>query len=258
MLLAQCLQADVPPGFTRISIESDTTTMAVVRRALQDPSITAIREVGIKDGFAVVMTASRESGAPTPDYDLWSIYNVALATEKSRLVISGYGVKLVDWVGRSADELAITYYSCWECEATKMFTTLHFESGAGWNARWRADTEDARLPRPGAVAFQTDVGQPYDDADLAEQVFAVIQLGNDSIAVGYWLHSRNSKTGKSRDEVEQYSIDPTSGADRVERLTGSAARKWERQICTRSRILAELSSGQNSKACRAVLQAPIR
>ena len=82
-----------------IYIESDKTTMAIVRRALHDPTITSIREVGMKGGFALVMIASGECGAPTPDYDRWTIYNVALRIGSGRVLVSGYGVKLLDWIG---------------------------------------------------------------------------------------------------------------------------------------------------------------
>ena len=76
LLFAQISRADMPTGFSWVNLESDTTTMATVRHALHGTSISSIREVGVKDGFALVMTASREADAPTPDYDMWSIYNI--------------------------------------------------------------------------------------------------------------------------------------------------------------------------------------
>jgi hypothetical protein len=119
LLFTKFSVADAPTGFSWVNLESDKATMTVVRHALHDTSISAIREVGVEDGFALVMTASRETGAPTPDYDLWSIYNISLTTGKSRPLVSGYGVKIVDWIGVAKDELAVTYYDCWECEAVR-------------------------------------------------------------------------------------------------------------------------------------------
>src|SRR5450631_805495 len=161
-------RADVPAGFSWVNLESDKATMAAVRRALHDPSISAIREVGVENGFALVMTASRETGAPTPDYDRWSIYNVSFKTGMSRLLISGYGVKLIDWIGTAQDELAITYYDCWECEAATLFTTLRLQKGVGWKARWPNKTQDLTSPQPGAVVSMSDLGQ--DNIDEAELV----------------------------------------------------------------------------------------
>ncbi len=219
LLFVSFIHADTPPGFSWTNIETDKATMAEVRHALHDSSITAIREVGVEEGFALVMTTSRETGAPTPDYDLWNIYNISLKTGKSQLLVFGYGVKLLDWIGASNDELAITYYDCWECEAVTLFTTLHFVKSSGWTARWLNKTQKMSYPQPGAVALMTDVGDPYDDNDV-DQVFAVVKHTNKGFAAGSWFHSRNSKTGKIEDDVERYSLDAKTGKDRVEKLDG--------------------------------------
>jgi hypothetical protein len=256
LLLARLSLADVPAGFTWVNLESDKATMTLVRHALQDDSISAIREVGVEDDFALVMTASREAGAPTTDYDRWSIYNISLTTGKSRVLVSGYGVKMLDWIGVAKDELAITYYDCWECEAATLFTTLHFKKASGWTARWSNKTLDTAFPQPGAVALMADVGESDDDSDV-EQVFAVVAQPNGGFAVGSWVRSHNSKSGKSDDDVERYSIDPNRKEDHVERLNGNAALSWERQICTESSILIQPSTGQHSKACRGAVRSEI-
>jgi hypothetical protein len=254
LLLAPFAHANSPAEFSWVNLETDTTTMATVRHALHDKSITAIREVGVEDGFALVMTASRESDAPTPDYDRWTIYNVALRTGTSRVLVSGYGVKLLDWIGLKNSELAITYYDCWECEAATLFTTLRFKTGAGWRARWINKVHDANYPQPGGVVLMTDVGDPYDD-NVVDQVFAVVKQPNDRFAVGNWTHTRNIKTGKIDDAVVRYSIDPTTDEDRVEELTGQVALSWERQICNPKNLVIQPSNGQDSKSCGRVLQA---
>ncbi len=253
LLLAQVCRAQVPAGFAWVNLEADKTTMTVVRHALHDNSTTAIREVGVEDGFALVMTVSREAGAPTPDYDLWSIYNISIATGRSRILVSGYGVKILDWIGSGGNELAITYYDCWECEAGTLFTTLHFTKNIGWRARWPNKSNDENYPKPGAVVLMTDVGDPYDD-NVVDQVFAVVKSPNNGFAVGNWFHSRNSKTGKIEDDIERYSIDSATGKDRVERLFGQEALAWERTICVQEGILIQPSIGQDSKACRSVLK----
>lgn len=253
VLVPPCL-SDVPSGFSWINIESDKTIMAAVRRALHDASITAIREVGVEDGFALVMTASREASAPIPDDDRWSIYNISLTTGESRILVSGYGVKLLDWIGATNDELAITYYDCWECEAATLFTTLRFKKRVGWVARWPNESpHDSTYPQPGALVLITDVRDPYEGYDV-DQVFAVVAEPNDNFAVGSWVHSRNSKSGKSDDNVARYSIDPATKDDHVEKLKGNAALGWERELCTQSKILIQPSIGQKSKACRAVVR----
>ena len=250
LMLVKMAVGQMPPGFSWVNIESDKTTMATVRRSLHDPTITSIREVGIKGGFALVMTASREKDAPTPDYDSWTIYNVALPAGSARVLASGYGVKLQDWIG---SELGITYYDCWECEAATLFTTFRFKDNIGWQARWPNKTQDDTFPKPGALVKMTDVGDPYDD-DVVDQIFAVIPLPKNRFAVGSWTHSRNSKSGKIDDSVERYSINPETQEDRTEQLVGQAALSWERQICNPSNVLIALSNGQDSKACQNVLR----
>ena len=104
LLLTKLSYAQLPANFTWINIESDQKVMPLVRRALHDPKITAIREVGVEDGYALVMTASRESDAPTPDYDEWIIYNVVLNSGKSRILAGGYGVKIAGCTVHLVDE----------------------------------------------------------------------------------------------------------------------------------------------------------
>jgi len=250
LLLVKIAVAQMPTGFSWVNMESDKMTMIAVRRTLHDPTITSIREVGLKGEFALVMTASREKDAPTPDYDRWTVYNVELQTNRAQVLISGYGVKLQDWLG---SELAITYYDCWECEAATLFTTLRFKDNTGWQARWPNKTQDANYPQPGAVVKMTDVGYPYDD-DIVDQVFAVVALPGHRFAVGSWSHSRNTKNGKTDDSIFRYSIEPITQQDRIEQLVGQAALNWERQICNPSNVLIQPSNGQDSEACRNVLR----
>jgi hypothetical protein len=253
LCLTQQGTADVPAAFIWVNLESDAATMSIVRHALRDTSMSAIREVGVEDGFALAMTVSREAGAPTPDYDLWSIYSISLANGKSKIIVSGYGVKLLDWIGSAHDELAITYYDCWECEAATIFTTFHVVKGVGWEARWADDSANMGHPQPGAVVQTTGVGEPYDDDD-AEQVFAVVPQPNGGFAAGNWLHSRNTQSGKISDYVKKYSIDPATKKDQIETLGGTAALSWEQVICTKSNVLIQPSVGQDTKACRDVVR----
>ena len=253
LLLTTLSYAQLPANFTWINIESDQKVMPLVRRALHDPNITAIREVGVEDGYALVMTASRDKEDPTPDYDTWTIYNVALNSGKSRVLAIGYGVKILDWIPPSPSELAITYYDCWACEAGTLFTTFHFVNGTGWRARWPGKPTDAGRPLPGAVLIYADEGE-FDES--TEQIYAIVKQPDSGFAVGNWTHSRNETTGKFEDDVERYSIDAATGADRVEKLTGKAALDWQREICTQSNVQIEPSAGQDSRRCRAILKPP--
>jgi len=223
--------------------------MKIVHRALKSEPHTSIHKVGVEDGFAIVLTTIHED----EDSYRWSIYSLSLVTGRMRILVSGYKVKLLDWVGKSSPELAITYYDCWGCEAATLFSTLHYIKGVGWRARWPNKTVDPNYPQPGAVVSYGDAGEPYDD-NVVDQVFAVVSQPNGGFAAGRWFHSRDTKTGKIDNDVEKYSFDPATGEDHVEKLTGSQSLAWRREICTPSYALIKASIGQDSKACQKVLE----
>jgi hypothetical protein len=256
LLFAKSSHAQLPSNFSWINLESDKKTMPIVRQALHNQHVTAIREVGVKDGFALVMTTSRQPDEPTPDYDSWEIYSINLSTEKSRELFGGYGVKLLEWIGSNNEELAVSYFDCWECEAATLLTTIHLVPGSGWQPRWpNKPNNPAGPPLPGAVVDIGDMGMPYDDNDV-DQIYAFVKQPDNRFAIGTWTYSRNTITGKIEQDVERYSIDPKTGNDRTEKLSGQAALDWKRVICNRDNILTQASSGQDSKTCHRIMPKP--
>lgn len=246
------IRAQVPAGFSWINLETNEALKGKVRAALHDPTITALREIGVEGKYALVITASRESSAPTPDFDNLTVYSVTLGSTQARVLLRGYGLKAISWIH---DELAVTYYTCWECEPTTLFTTLRLDPASGWLARWsQGSPSEGAWPQPGAIVALGGVGAPYDD-DQVSQVFAVVSEPEGSFAAGDWFHARSSKSGKVRDQVDRFSTDPATGEDRFERLHGKAALKWERKICRPSDILINPAIGQDSAACRHILHA---
>jgi hypothetical protein len=243
--------AQRPSGFSWIDTASDKATMNIVHHALKINSQTSIRKVGVEEGFALVLTTFHDD----EDSDRWSIYNISLHTGQASILVSGFKVKLLDWIGKNSPELAIKYYDCWGCEAATLFTTLYFRNGLGWNARWHNKTVDPNSPQPGAVVSYGDAGEPYDD-DAVDQVFAVVSQANGGFAAGSWFHSRDTKTGKIDDDVEKYSFDLVTSKDRVEKLIGAQSLAWRREICTPSNALIKASVGQDSKSCRRILGIP--
>ena len=243
MLVRVPALAQTPDGFSWVDTASDKATTNTIRRALKLSSDTAIRKVGVRDGFALVFTESSDG---------WSIYNFSRTSHKSEILVSGYRVKVLTWRGSDSLELGITYFDCWECEADTLFTTLHFIKERGWSARWPNPKSNPAYPHPGAVVSIGDAGAPYSD-DEVDQVFAVI-VQKSGLAVGRWYHSRNMATGKISDEVTKYSVDPSTGKDPVESLSGTAALHWQREICDKTKSLAAPRIGQNSKACRQILR----
>jgi hypothetical protein len=99
---------------------------------------------------------------------------------------------------------------------------------------------------------------PDSTDEEVDVVFAVVstQKNGFGFAAGSWVQSRNSKTKKIVEDVVRYSIDPATGEDRVEKLSGQAALRWEAEICDSHETMIRSGSGQDSKACRSVLKRP--
>ncbi len=242
--------ADTPPGFTWVNLETDLGTMAKVRTALTGVAITAIREVGVEGDYALVMAINRETGAPTPDYDQWYVFNLSLRTGEKQPLLFGYGVKQIDWIGPGAAELAITYYHCWECEADLLFTTIRFTKQAGWKARWVNKVEREGYPQPG-VLIKTD---DLEDDDEVDQVFALVGNTSNKLEAGYWYHAQDPRTGKVEDDVYRDWVDTVTDEDHADEIKGRAAVAWERKLCDVSDVAPGPSIGQDSKACRSVMR----
>ena len=249
MYLELRVAAQRPAGFSWVDTATDKATMNIVRHALKIDSHTTIHKVGVLDGFALVMTTTREDD----DAGRWSIYSLSLASGTLQIIVSNYKVNLLDWIGKNSPELAITYYDCWGCEAATLFTTLHYTEGSGWIARWPNKMVDPNYPQPGAVVSYGDAGEPYDD-NIVDQIFAVVSLPDGRFAAGSWYHSRDTKTGKIKNDVVRYSIDSATSKDRVETLNGAQSLEWRREICTQSNALTKAGIGQNSKSCQKVLE----
>ena len=245
--------AQMPPGFSWVNLESNTSVMATVRGALHDPSMTALREVGIEGNFALVMTASRSSGESTADADAWTVYSISLTSGQKNVLLRGYRLQMLQWIGPGAAELAITYDSCSGCEPLVLFTTLRMDPNVGWMARWPGEGLTDSSPQPGAGVVAGGVGEPYDD-DEVSQVFGLIVQKSGQFAAGSWVRTRHERTRKIEDYVVRYSVDPMTAGDRVERLHGVSAVSWEREICTPSEFLIAPSLGQDSAACRNVIR----
>ena len=72
--------------------------MSEIEQALKNENYTAIREIGVADGFALVMTVQRESEQATPDGDQWSVYSVSTKDWKARTLLTGYNLLIKDWI----------------------------------------------------------------------------------------------------------------------------------------------------------------
>jgi len=259
----------MPDGFHWVDIESELTVMAQVRAALRGRKVSAYREVGVKDGYALVFVSERKEEAGTPADDFWSAYSIALDTGKVDLLLSGYEFNFHPWIGHATGELPIDYAYCREdCEGGSLFTTFYLLPKVGWRARWNPGYEyEKGHPIPGV---RTDCGEPTGGVDVSPSVFAVFNQEEGGYQVGRWcrtsevildhkegdqdIYKIDPATGKPllaiTDEVLRYSVDPATGKDKEEKLTGAAAREWESRLCLVIPVAAELSWGRDTELCR--------
>jgi hypothetical protein len=254
--LLQRNQAQLPAGFSWVNLESNAPVMAKVRNAFGGESITAIREVGVEGDFALVVTASRQGGV-VPAGDEWRVYSISLQSGRKQLLVRGYRLEMLEWLGAGNRELAITYDSCYGCEPEMMFTTLHLDGRLGWAARWKVEGLTDSSPQPGVGVVADLVADPDDFEDVT-QVFGLIVEQSGGFAAGSWVRTRNLKTGKVTDQVERFTVDPATEGNRVEHLVGDAAVRWERALCKPSKpsqYLSAPSLGQDSAACHEVVGA---
>jgi hypothetical protein len=238
-----------------VDFKREFATVQKVEQALKAEDYTAIREIGLADGYALVMAVRRESWQTTPEGDQWLVYSVSTKSGAARKLLSGYDLQTRSWVSfysRDQQDLGITYLDCSECEPASLFTALHYDPHEGWRARW-ANKEDAN--HPGITFRVTDVGKPFTNEDDLDQVFAVLAPKDGVASVGTWYHSRDLATGKLNDGVARFSVDPSTGKDKSAVLAGSEAREWEVQLCKATDSWSGPAMGQSSRACKGLLSA---
>ena len=257
LAISATAHGQMPAGFRWVDFKRESATVQKVEQALKSEDYTAIREILLKDEFALVMAVRRESWQATPAEDQWLVYSVSTKSGDVRKLLSAYDLQTKSWFqfySRDTQDLGITYLHCDECEPASLFTVLHYDHRDGWRARW-ANKEDTN--HPGIVFRVTDVGEPYTNEDV-DQVFAVFAPKDGIASVGTWYHSRDLATGKLSDDVVRYSVDPSTGEDRSTVLTGSKAKEWELQLCKVANSWSGPAMGQSSRACKGVLSSKRR
>jgi hypothetical protein len=254
LAISATAHGQTPAGFHWVDFKLEFATVQKVEQALKAEEYTAIREIGVSGGFALVMAIRREFDQSVPEGDQWSVYSVSTKSGQVDPLLIGYSLQIKGWISvRSRDEqdLGIVYLHCWECEPASLFTAFHYDPRNGWRVRW-ANKENVK--QPGITFRVTDVGDPYTNEDV-DQVFAVLAPKDGVASVGTWYHSRDLATGKLNDGVARFSVDPSTGKDRSVVLGGSEAKECELQLCKATDSWSGPARGQSSRACKGLLSA---
>ena len=223
--------------------QSDQSVIVWVTRALQGEKWTAIREIGVEYDAALVVTTLRSSSRSAANADTFAIWNVSLTDHLVMPLIKGVNLRWTDWLrfakGAPA-EPGILYDDCADCAATTYFTSLHYDvSRHAWASRWMSGGQAVPVWRgspPAGVAWT--------------QVFAVMADPNGIELAGAWNHLEHAAQKTAEDYVYQYDLDPWSGLERTQLLSGNQAEAMKMRLCRAEDAVPGLARGQDSPLCR--------
>jgi hypothetical protein len=245
--------AQAPERFHWINFKQETAIVSRVSLALHTEDYSAIREIGLVADSALVFTTAREPGWATPEGDAWSVYSVSMGDLKLRKLVSGYGLRVVDWVRfvpAANGDLAITYLDCYECEPATLFTAFHYDQKEGWRVRWPAKDREGVA---GVLLMFSDAGAPYTD-EIVDQVWAVMAPSSGPASVGTWYRSLDPATRKVTSIATKFVVDRSTGKEESVTMEGPAAEAWERRLCRPPDGVPGLTGGQDSESCRRLFQ----
>ena len=234
----------------------DAPTVAWVTQALKAEHWTALREIGVQWDSAIVVTSERKTPQSTPPGDTYTIWSVSLAKHDVQPLLHAVKPRILNWTNfggpyQQAPELALVYEDCFGCDApSTFFTTLYYNFAAhAWRARWMRGDKAAAVWSTGAVEGVTQT-----------QVYAVLTEPPARDVLITWNHFDDGKTKPAEDFVFQYSVDPSTGLEQTQALSGTHAQLMMPRLCMANPAqadpsMAELARGQDSDMCRALVEA---
>ena len=237
-----------PDNFRWVNFHSakEADTIAWVKRSLEPEKWTAIREIGVEYDAALVVTTLRPTPQSLPAADSFTVWNLSLTSHNMAPLIRGVNLRLLDWIllseGRPR-ELAALYDDCGECSATTFFTAFHYDIAQHmWTARWMRGTHAAPIWTTSASPGVT-----------LTQVYALLAEPNGRQQMATWSHFDHGQDEPAVDSLFRYDLDPLSGLERTELLSGKEAEIMKQRLCSAQSEGPDLARGQDSPLCQ---QAP--
>ena len=256
------------PAFAQPSLEAfhwidfrdsnDAPTVAWVTQSMKAEHWTVIREIGVQWDAALVITSQRATPQSAPGSDTYTVWTVDLTKRLVQPLLHGVNPRILSWTtfgGASSPlpELGFVYDDCYGCDApSTFFTTLYYSpTDHAWRARWMRGDQAAALHSSGTV-----------DGVVRTQVYGLLTEppGRDVLAT--WNHYDYGGTKPAEDFVFEYSVDPNTGLEQMQGLSGDHAEAMERRLCragvnqaTGGQMdpsMAILAAGQDSALCQEV------
>ena len=244
------MSAQQPPDtFRWIDFHSakDQDVVAWVTRSLEPEKWTAIREIGVEYDAALVVTTLRATPQSATAADTFTVWSLSLTSHSLAPLIKGVNLRLLDWLLLSDGtprELGALYDDCNECAAETFFTAFHYDPSQHiWAARWMRGSQAAPVwasnPPAGVVLTQ---------------LYAVLAEPNGRQLVGAWSRFDHGEQESPEDSVCRYDLDPFSGLERIQLLSGKEADAMKQRLCAAQVAIPSLARGQDSPLCQQALQ----
>ena len=222
--------------------QADQPIITWVTRSLDAEKWTAIREIGVQYDAALVVTTQRPTPNSPANADPFTIWSVSLTTHLISPILKGVNLRWLDWmyftVG-STPELTALYDSCAACATDTYFTAFRYDrSQHMWAARWLRGGQAASIwsgnVPPGAAWTE---------------VYAVMIDGNGRGYLVTWNYFDYGKQKPPSEFLYQYDVDPISGLERTQMLSGKDGDAMKQRLCRAQDAVPGLARGQDSQLC---------
>ncbi len=245
LAVAAPLSAQQPDPFRWMDFHSqkDQDVIVWVTRSLEAEKWTAIREIGVQYDAALVVTTLRATPQSPANADTFAVWSVSLTNHLLTPLLKGVNLRWLDsmtFADGGPQELAAFYDGCRECAADTYFTAFHYDMRAHtWAARWMRGGQGAPIwtaSAPAGVAWT--------------QIYAGLAEPNGRELVGTWNHFDYGKEKPAEDFVYRYDLDPFSGLERTQLLSGKDAGAMKLRLCRGQDALPGLARGQDAPLCQ--------
>ncbi len=238
-----------PDNFRWVDFHSakDQDVVVWVTRSLAAEKWTAIREIGVEYDAALVVTTLRANPQSLPAADTFTVWSLSLTNHSLAPLIKGSNLRLLDWMllaDGKPRELAALYEDCAECAATTYFTAFHYDLQQHmWTARWKRGSQAAPVWSANAA-----------DGVALTQIYALLNEPNGVQLMGTWNHFDYGDLKPAEDAVYRYDLDPWSGLERTQILSGKEAEAMKQRLCGAQGVVPTLARGQDSMLCQQMLK----
>ncbi len=195
---------------------------------------------------ALVVTTLRATPQSPPSADTFTVWSLSLTSHVVAPLLKGVNLRLLDWIllaDGKPRELAAMYDDCTECDATTYFTAFHYDMKYHmWASRWMRGSQAVPIwstnPAPGVSLTQ---------------LYALLNEPDGRQFMATWNHIDHGEE-QPEDSIFRYDLDPWSGLERTELVSGKDAEAMKQRICSAQGASPGLARGQDSELCQQMLK----